>query len=197
MRKGLLILGLSTLGIFLGVKLSQAAKTAQNIYSKIKYTFSNIGLKISHAIIYLSADINITNLSNMTINITNLMVLVQYKKNNSYSDLAYTKQSIPLIVIKANNTTKVSGLTMEVGLGLAAYNLLLALGGSITELKIITTFYFQGFEQKLEQIVPIKAQQVSGVNGIEDGLLLKLVTPLENPVAHGLWDEEKFQKMVV
>lgn len=198
MSKGWLILLISGAAVFVGVKAAQTAKTAENIYDKIKYSFSNIKLKISKAVVYLSTDISITNLSNMTIPIQNLGVLVQYKKNNNWSDLSYTKKSIPSIVIKANNTVKVPGLMMDVGLGLAAYNLLLTLGGKITELKIITTFYFQGFEQRIEQIVPISAQPVNNdaISGIDDGDILLLVTAKENPVIHGVLNADNIQTLV-
>jgi len=38
------------------VKAAQTAKTAENIYDKIKYSFSNIKLKISKAVVYQKSD---------------------------------------------------------------------------------------------------------------------------------------------
>lgn len=182
MSKGWLILGLSTIAIFAGIKLSQAAKTAENIYDKIKYGFSNLKMKISKSVVYLTIDVDVTNLSSFNIPVKNLSVIAQYKKDDTYTDLAYTKKPVSSFTIKANDTSKLTGLTLDIPLGTAVWNIFQALIGKITEIKLITTYYIQGFEQKAEQIIPIniKKSTVSGFGDVDDEIILEPLTGFYN-----------------
>ena len=112
MSKGLWILigTLVTGGLVLaGIKVAQKGKESQNIYNKIKYTFSNLKMRLSNWVVTVSVDIDVTNLSTITIPVKNLSVVAQYKKDNVFNDLAYTKTPISGFTLKANATTKITG----------------------------------------------------------------------------------------
>ena len=82
MSKRALVIGgiVTTFLVLIGIKVVQAKKNAEDIYNKIKYGFSNIRLKISKAVVSLSVDIDVTNLSQFNIPVSNLSVIAQYKK---------------------------------------------------------------------------------------------------------------------
>ena len=180
MSKGLWILiGTLVTGglVFAGIKVAQKGKESQNIYNKIKYTFSNLKMRLSNWVVSVSVDIDVTNLSTITIPVKNLSVVAQYKKDNVFIDLAYTKTPISGFTLKANATTKITGLTMAVGMGTAAWSIFQALIGKVSEIKLITSYYVSGFELKDEQIIPIKTKQstVSGLGEGNDELILEPV----------------------
>ena len=140
-----------------GVKIAQTKKNSEDIFNKIKYTYSNLKMKISHFVVSVSIDVDVTNLSTFTIPVKNLSVVAQYLKNNIYTDLAYTKTPISGFTLLKNQTTKVTGLTLDCPLAATIWNIFQALIGNITKIKLITTYYVNGFEMKDEQIIPIKA----------------------------------------
>jgi len=130
MSKGIWILigTLVTGGLVVaGIKVAQKGKESQDIYNKIKYTFSNLKMRLSNWVVSVSTDLNVTNLSTIAIPVTNLSVVCQYNKNNVFTDLAYTKTPIKEFTLKAGQTTTITGLTMDVSMGIAAWALFLTI----------------------------------------------------------------------
>lgn len=109
MNKGWLILLITSLAIFAGIKVTQFKKSAENIYDKLKLSKGNVSM---------SLDINIINISNVHIPVKNIMVQVQFLKNQIYKDLAYTKTAIKELVIQANTTSTIKDIALEVNAGI-------------------------------------------------------------------------------
>ena len=176
MNKGLLIFGLSAAAVFAGIKFSQAAKAVENIYDKLKYSYSNIRLKLSKGNVSMALDVNITNLANVSIPVKNIMVQAKYLKNGIYKDLAVTRSAIKEVVIQANTTSTIKDITLEVNAGILAWNTFLAIIGEVTELLITSTYYVAGFQQTYDQKIPLKISKQSGTSGTDDEQVI-LFTP--------------------
>ena len=163
-------------GGFLLVKGTQAA-SVKDFYNKIKYGFTNIKIKLSNWNVYFSTDVDITNQTQFSIPIKNINVTVQVKNDGAYKDFCYTKKSIPEVQIKANQTVKINALTLDVGFGATAIELWNGLVGKTTDLKIIITYLVQGYEQTVEELVPINvSKSLAGIGGDENATFI--LTPI-------------------